>query len=378
MTPPVLGPTRLRPTATYSSATFCTPTGTSAATSASSLSFKSGIENGRNGGPRLTDQDVADLHQSFVDITDSSGNLRLRIGRQEMEFGAGRLIGESEGLNIRRAFDGFRFTLKHGRWTWNSTLTHPVLLRPNTFSIPDHKQTEWGTGIIRARERGGWAFYYIGLARKFAAFNGKTGGEVRETFGSHLWDQGALLDYNTDLIFQTGTFGAGRIVAGAISTNAGATLHNVKWQPRFGFRFDFASGDSDRASNNVNTFNPLFPNPVYSSLSALLGPANITDLGPTIRLTINSKTAITPEAPFYWRSSLHDGIYGFAGNLIRPGNLSSARFVGVQPGLVVDRTYTPHFSSTVGYFRFFTGDFLIQTPPGRNVGYLYATITSRF
>jgi hypothetical protein len=103
-----------------------------------------------------------------------------------------------------------------------------------------------------------------------------------------------------------------------------------------------------------------------------------TDVGPAIRLTINSKTAITPEAPFYWRSSVHDGIYGFAGNLIRPGNLSTARFVGVLPGLIVDRTYTAHFSSTVGYFRFFTGDFLLQTPPGKNVGYLYATITSRF
>jgi len=83
-------------------------------------------------------------------------------------------------------------------------------------------------------------------------------------------------------------------------------------------RFDYASGDSACASKKLTTFNPLFPNPVYSSLSALLGPSNITDLGLTIRLTIDSKTAITPEAPFYWRTSLHDGIYGSAGNLIRP------------------------------------------------------------
>jgi hypothetical protein len=98
--------------------------------------FQSGLENGRNGGPRLTDEDVADLHQAFVDIMDSSQNLRLRVGRQEIEFGTGHLIGESEGLNIRRAFDGFRFTLRHGRWTFNSTLTHPVLLRPTTTPFP--------------------------------------------------------------------------------------------------------------------------------------------------------------------------------------------------------------------------------------------------
>src|SRR5215475_8926909 len=169
--------------------------------------FQSGLEEGRNGGPRPTDRDIADLHQGFIDVTDSSQNLRLRIGRQEIEFGTGHLIGESEGLNIRRAFDGFRFTFKHGRWTWNSTLTHPVLVRPQAFDIPDHRQTEWGAGFTRARELGGWSGYYIGLNRKQAVFNGMAGQEVRETFGSRIWNQGGLFDYNADFILQRANLG---------------------------------------------------------------------------------------------------------------------------------------------------------------------------
>lgn len=339
--------------------------------------FQSGLEEGRNGGPRPTDKDIADLHQGFVDISNSSQTMRLRAGRQEIEFGTGHLIGESEGLNIRRAFDGFRFTFKHGSWTFNSTLTHPVLVRPQTFDIPDHKQTEWGAGFTRTREHGGWSGYYIGLNRKQASINGKTGQEIRETIGSRLWNQGKLFDYNTDLIFQTGTFASGHILAGAISSNDGITFRNLKFRPRFGVRFDYASGDSDRNSEDLNTFNPLFPNPMYSSLSALLGPSNLTDAGPIIRLTLNSKTALSPEMPFYWRSSIHDGIYNFAGIMIRPGNLSTSRFVGYQPGLTLDRTFSTHFSSTAGYFYFFTGDFLKQTPPGKGVGYFYATLTFR-
>lgn len=340
--------------------------------------FQSGLEEGRNGGPRPTDVDIADLHQGFIDITDASQNLRLRVGRQEIEFGTGHLIGESEGLNIRRAFDGFRFTGRHGRWTWNSTLTHPVLVRPYTFDIPDHTETEWGAGFTRTREHGGWSGYYFGLNRKQTSFNGKTGKDIPETFGSRVWNQGTFLDYNTDFIFQTGTFGNGHILAGAVSSNDGVTVHKLKFQPRFGLRFDYASGDSDHFSKNLNTFNPLFPNPMYSSISALLGPSNLTDIGPTIRLTLNSKTAISPEMPFYWRSSIHDGIYNFAGFFIRPGNLSTAKFVGYQPGLTLDRTFSPHFSSTAGYFYFFTGDFLKQTPPGKDVGYFYATFTFRY
>lgn len=340
--------------------------------------FQSGLEEGRNGGPRLTDKDIADLHQAFFDITDSSQNVRLRVGRQEIEFGTGHIIGESEGLNIRRAFDGFRFTFKHGRWTWNSTLTHPVLLRPDTYAIPNHQQTEWGAGFTRARERGGWAGYYIALNRKVASFNGKVGKEIRHTLGTRIWDKGKLFDYDAEFIFQPGTFASGNIYAGAISTNDGFTPRNLKFQPRLGVRFDYATGDSDRAGSNLNTFNPLFPNPTYSSLSALLGPSNLTDLGPTIRFTLNSKTAISPEMPFYWRSSTHDGIYNFAGFMIRPGNLSNARFVGYQPGLTLDRSFSTHFSSTAGYFYFFTGQFLRDTPPAKGVGYVYATITFRF
>ena len=340
--------------------------------------FQSGLENGRNGGPRPTDEDVADLHQGFLDITDSSQNWRLRVGRQEIEFGTGHLIGASEGLNVRRAFDGFRFTFKHGRWTCNSTLTHPVLVRPHTFDISDHTQTEWGAGFTRVREHGGWSGYYFGLNRKQAFFNGKTGQDISETFGSRLWKQGTVFDYNTDVIFQTGTFGAGHILAGAVSSNDGITLHNLRFQPRFAVRFDYASGDSDHNSQNLNTFSPLFPNPQYSSISALLGPSNLTDVGPLIRITLNAKTAISPEMPFYWRSSIHDGIYNFNGMQIRPGNLSTARFVGYQPGVTLERAFSPHLSTTGGYFYFFTGRFLHETPPDKGVGYFYATVTFRF
>jgi alginate export protein len=340
--------------------------------------FQSGLEEGRNGGPRLTDADAADLHQAFFDITDSSQSVRLRVGRQEIEFGASHLIGDSEGLNIRRVFDGLRFTFKHGRWSYNATLTHPVLLRPDTFAIPNHNQTESGAGFTRAQEHGGWSGYYFGLNRKLDSFNGKTGHEIRQTMGSRIWNRGEIFDYDTEAIFQTGSFGHGHILAGAISSNDGVTLRNLRFQPRIGVRFDFTSGDSDPTSKNVNTFNPLFPNPTYSSFSALLGPSNLTGLGPTVRLRLSTKTAITPEMPFYWRSSTRDGIYNFAGIMIRPGNLSSARFIGFQPGVVLERTFSTHLSTTAGYFHLFSGEFLKQTPPGKNVGYFYATTTFRF
>src|SRR5207248_1491945 len=51
--------------------------------------LQSGIENGRNGGPRPTDVDRLDLHQAFLEWKLSSSEaheVSLRIGRQELGF----------------------------------------------------------------------------------------------------------------------------------------------------------------------------------------------------------------------------------------------------------------------------------------------------
>jgi hypothetical protein len=122
-------------------------------------------------------------------------------------------------------------------------LFHPVLVRPNTYAVPDHTQTLWGTGFVRPRENGGLGIYYIGLDRKLAAFNGKTGKQISETIGGRVWNHGAFFDYDTDIIFQTGTFANGYLLAGAVSSSVGFSFEKAKWKPRIGARVDYSSGD---------------------------------------------------------------------------------------------------------------------------------------
>src|SRR5262249_33073635 len=54
--------------------------------------LQSGIENGRKGGPRLTDDDRLEIHQAFVDLKfgHDGNSVLLRLGRHEMDLGAGR------------------------------------------------------------------------------------------------------------------------------------------------------------------------------------------------------------------------------------------------------------------------------------------------
>ena len=84
--------------------------------------LQSSLENGRPGGPppggpRPPDRDAIDTHQLFVDLVGNirkDGQLTLRVGRQEMSYGAERLIAAREGPNNRRAFDEVRLLYRQG------------------------------------------------------------------------------------------------------------------------------------------------------------------------------------------------------------------------------------------------------------------------
>ena len=80
--------------------------------------LQSGLANGRAGGPRATDLDQLDVHQAFLDwrvFSTDTNMMTIRMGRQEIGFGSGRLLSPAEGLNVRRSMDGARITVKLGR-----------------------------------------------------------------------------------------------------------------------------------------------------------------------------------------------------------------------------------------------------------------------
>ena len=81
------------------------------------VQVKSSMEDGRAGGPRPIDSDEFDLQQAFVDLKlplpflAGKATATLRGGRQDLLFGAHRLVGPLDWANTRRTFEGGRVTL---------------------------------------------------------------------------------------------------------------------------------------------------------------------------------------------------------------------------------------------------------------------------
>jgi hypothetical protein len=119
----------------------------------------------------------------------------------------------------------------------------------------------------------------------------------------------------------------------------------------------------------------LFPLGAYFGLAALIGPANLVDIHPSITISATTKLKLSFDYDAFWRYSSKDGIYGPAVNLIYTGKNSDKKFIGNQFS-----TFFIYNPNTNLYFRgeftwFKAGDFLKDSGPGKDI--LFTGITTQ-
>lgn len=348
------------------------------------VEIQSGLEAGRTGGPRPTDEDALEFHEAFVEVRagQSPRSFTVRVGRHEVAFGAGRLISPSEGRNVRRSFDAVRPIMRLGPWTWNALVAKLVAVAPGMFDDGHERgQTFGGFGFIRTRRSRpgeGTSGYYLRFDRRDARFDQGVAREVRQTVGSRTWGRWASVDYNYELVFQWGSFGGAPIRAWAIATDTGYLLPSVRWPSRLSLRTAVTTGDRRREDPALQTFNPLFPGTAYSGRAGLVGPANSIDVTPSVRVAVSRRLSIMLDHAWYRRHSARDGLYGIGVNVIRPGGESGARKVGRQLTVQADFRVDDHFTVAVTSTFFFAGRFLRETPPGSDVTFVAVSPTYRF
>ena len=99
--------------------------------------LNSSFEDGRVGGPQpVIDVDKLDLHQVFVEfeiIQRPGVAVRVRVGRQEIAIGSGRLYALREGPNVPLSFDGVRAITQTEAWRFDAWAARPVTTTPGIF-----------------------------------------------------------------------------------------------------------------------------------------------------------------------------------------------------------------------------------------------------
>jgi hypothetical protein len=291
--------------------------------------FMSGFQDGRIGGPQPdTDADTFDAHQAFVDWTRFPGDERTatwRLGRQEFDYGSGRLISAREAPNLRRSFDAVRLLIHANEWQVDGFWSRPVRNQLGVFDDdPNPLKQLWGVYSVAplAAIPGGHAdLYYLGLENKEGTFFQGTAYELRHTLGTRIWGKPMPWEYNVELIWQFGTFGTGNIQAWAVASDTHYNFSEAPLRPRLGLTADITSGDRDPSSPNLQTYNPLFPIGAYFNLADLGGPSNFIHLHPRLDLHFGDRVKGSFDWGFFWRESLNDAFFQSASppsNLARP------------------------------------------------------------
>jgi len=349
------------------------------------IQLKSGLEYGRAGGPRPPDRDTLDVNQAFADVTlrtSTRGKLILRVGRQEMMYGSSRLVSVREGPNVHQTFDGARLSWLRRDWQIDAFATKPVQTNTGIFDdSPDPSRWFWGVYAVRPFRilpKGRIDLYYLGIDNKRVTFEKGIGREQRHSVGTRLWGSGGTWDYNYEGVLQWGRFGKGEIRAWTISSDNGYRIESLTFRPRLGLKADIISGDRDPSSRTLGTFNALYPKGAYFSDADLIGPYNLIDIHPSIQLELASNLSLTPDADFFWRQSIHDGIYGVAGGLLIPGRSNTDRYIGAHTGLQMEWRVNRSLTLTGSYVHFFDGEFLKRATPGRQINFTAVYVAYKF
>ncbi|MGB0521364.1 MAG: alginate export family protein [Flammeovirgaceae bacterium] len=330
--------------------------------------LKNGFTIDRNGEKSPLDTDHLDFHQLFVDF--NLGKHQLSVGRQELWYGSRRLISIREGTNIRQSFDGVR-------WKWQDKQHQLDALyfyyNPQRIGWFDNDLNTdsmlWGGYYVWVNplNKLNLDVYYLGVRNKHTAFEAGTDREVRHSVGARLWKKTGRFQYNTEFVYQFGDFGNHTIQAWTASTEINYQLSETGLKPTLGFKGELISGDSDETDRTLGTFNPLYPRGGYFGLLALIGPANLMDLHPSLALSLGDKWKLNMDWDIFWRYSERDGIYFPSGRLNIPSNQSTHRFIGHQAGIQISYEFSPFVALETSCFYFDTGRFLNEVTAGANL-----------
>ena len=329
--------------------------------------------------------DEFDLQNGFADIMIPLGeraDVTLRGGRQELLFGAQRLVGVSDFTNVRRTFDGGQGIIRIGDWTISPFWAELVVVDQYKFnkSTPDNKLFGiYSTGPLHFLPVN-LDFYWLSADNAGVTINGTSGRERRQTLGARTWGKigQTNLDFEIEGAGQFGTVGRRDIAAGMFTTGLGYTLPIPRLSPRIYLEFDYASGDG-RPGGNVGTFNQLYPT-AHSYLGYIdyVGRQNLISPSAGVALSPVRNLTLSLQQYFFWRASDQDALYNKSGGVLRPGTTTTARYVGAETDVYATYNFTRHLLGYAGYSRFFTGEFISKTGKDKDSDFFYLAVQYTF
>ena len=356
------------------------------------------IANDSIGGSKSAYENWGDLRQLWVQLHGEEfanqplglSGAAFTFGRQELSFGAQRLVGGFNWSNVAQTFDAGKLTLN-----FNSRhFTLDVFGGGKTPAKSPREFDDLYDGSSNDRV-GGYYAVYTGIEGvtvdqyvinrntngKTVAF-GQTGdGEVDDyTIGARLKGKipASRFDYEIEAAKQVGNSGALDTDAQMFIAVIGYSFDHP-WKPRAAFEFDYASGDSDKTDGKRKTFDNLYPtNHLYYGYMDLVSLQNIHNYHFQLSAKPTEKLKLQSDLHLIYLDTPKDNLYAANRAIKRATAPGAGDHVGNEVDLAGIYQLNPFTSVLVGYSHLFAGDFLKDTGSADDADYVYVQTTLDF
>ena len=324
--------------------------------------------------PRAVDENRFDALNLFGDLKlldGGRGDLWFRGGRQELLYGAQRLVSPLDWSNTRRTFDGLKTFWRGTDWDIDAWWTRPVPFgqhiandqTDHNFDHPDQSREFSGVWLTRKNFKNQKIdlFYlrYNEYDPAVPTFDYNTFGLRWEgSHGSWLWE--------IESCYQFGRVAGLPQSAGCYTFGLGYELSSLPMKPVVWAYYDWASGTKDPSGGTNQTFNQLFPlGHKYFGFMDIVGRQNIEDWNFRVVAKPHEKVKLLLWWHIFHLQQPRDSLYNAGGVPILTDPTGAAgRDVGQELDFDVVFLLTPRCDLLFGYSHLFPGTFIRDTLAG--------------
>ena len=320
------------------------------------------------------DENPLDLRQAFVAYTGGlgEGELKVRIGRQQMAFDLQRFVSIRDGPNVQQAYDAAWVDWELALWRFITFWSFPVQYR-HQHVFDDFSDSNLQYGGFRVERQnigpGSLSAYYSRFMQNNVRYLDAAGDERRNIFDVRYAGGLSGFDWDLEAMGQLGSVGDKQVRAWAIGTLTGYTFSDISWAPRLGLQFDAASGDRHPGDGTLETFNPLFPNGYYFTLAGYTSYVNLIHLKPSLTVKPISNVKLMAAVGFQWRQTTADAVYVMPNIPVSGTAGAGGRWSGLYSHLRGEWAITPNLAGAVEVVRYWVAD-VIRRAGGHDSQYV--------
>ena len=320
--------------------------------------------------PRTIEENRGEAQNLFVDATLLDANdvqLVGRAGRQELLFGAERLVSPLDWANTRRTFDGYRATLKGMSNTLDLFYTNPVNRiaatgGTNEWDSSNNNQSFYGAYL--SNQSLGSDYGVSALETYYISYDNTVQNFSFHTLGSRIAGKSDSILYELEGGVQFGNNAdSTRHDAGFMAAGLGKVVNTGgSWSPTVWAWYDWASGgDANFVAPGDDSFHHYFPLAhKYNGFMDLFGRRNLNDVNMQFISPIGSRVNFLVWYHYFFLDQATTP-YSVVMSPYNAGNAAVSKDLGHEIDLLWTFTINPRHNLMFGYSHFNSGDYF-NTP----------------